>query len=128
MDAISADTVAAVLAGFHQSLIERQFQDFQSTTVDDVCHTAIRIQNEHAETKSLMDMTRLAPFLEFMEEFQTVIGVFTDAPNILAFIWGPMNFLLLAAESWAESFDVVLYSYSELGRSIPRLSPYSLLW
>lgn len=42
-----------------------------------------------------MNLTRVSGFLEAMNQFGAVIEVFLNTSEILAFVWGPLNFLLL---------------------------------
>ncbi|PVH69331.1 hypothetical protein DL98DRAFT_625565, partial [Cadophora sp. DSE1049] len=128
MTTTSTGSFEAVLQDFKTSLNTKQIQNFEFTTLDDVRQTAIRIQSEQDRTKSLMNMTRLMSFLEAMEQFGNVIGVFVNASSFLPFVWGPMKFLLLTASTWADSFEILLDAYSQLGEHIPLLQQYHSLF
>jgi len=95
MTTASNSAFEAVLDDFKATLNARQIKNFQFTTLNDVRRTALQIQSEQDQTKSLMNMTRLQSFLEAMEQFGKVIGVFVNASSFVAFVWGPMKFLLL---------------------------------
>ena len=95
MATASNSAFEAVLDDFKAALNSRQIQKFQFTTLDDVRRTVLQIQSEQDQTKSLMNMTRLQSFLEAMEQFGKVIGIFVNASSFVAFVWGPMKFLLL---------------------------------
>lgn len=94
MNASSTDAFETVLKNFKQNLNQEQVQNFQFVTLNDVRVTALRIQHEQEQTKTLMNMTRIESFVEAMDQFGKVIEVFLNASSFVAFIWGPMKFLL----------------------------------
>ncbi|KAH7381988.1 hypothetical protein BKA64DRAFT_584001 [Cadophora sp. MPI-SDFR-AT-0126] len=128
MTTASIGTFEAVLEDFKKSLNTKQIQNFQFSTLDDVRQTALEIQNEQDQTKSLMNMTRLESFLEAMDQFGKVIGVFVNASSFVAFVWGPIKFLLLTARTWTDSFETLLDAYGQLGDHIPLLQQYHSLF
>lgn len=44
-----------------------------------------------------MNLTRISRFLEGMEQLGKVIDIFLNTSEILAFVWGPMKFILLVS-------------------------------
>lgn len=88
------DTFELVLADFRNNLTPAEVQDFQFVTLNDVRKTALRIQKDQENLKSLMNMARLESFLEAMTQFGKVIEVFGNANIFVAFVWGPMKFIL----------------------------------
>jgi hypothetical protein len=54
----------------------------------------LRIQQEQDGRKKMMNMCRIQACLETMEQFGKVVGVFLNVSDALAFIWGPMKFVL----------------------------------
>lgn len=91
------NTFEDALEDFKKGLNQKQIQNFQFVTLSDVRETALRIQSEQDQTKSLMNMTRLEGFLEAMEQFGKVIEIFLNASSFVAFVWGPMKFFLLVS-------------------------------
>ena len=94
MNSSSTDSFETVLEDFKRKLNQEQVQNFQFVTLNDVRETALRIQCEQEQTKTLMNMTRIESFIEAMDQFGKVIEVFLNASSFVAFIWGPMKFLL----------------------------------
>ena len=88
------DTFQRTLTSFKTRLTPKEQDDFQFATLEDVRKTIARIQNEQESLKEMMNMSRIQSFLEAMEQFGKVIEVFLNASNFVAFIWGPMKFLL----------------------------------
>ncbi|KAG4441876.1 hypothetical protein IFR05_002617 [Cadophora sp. M221] len=128
MTTLNINTFDDVLQDFKKGLNQKQIQNFEFVTLNDVRETALRIQSEQDQTKSLMNMTRLEGFLEAMEQFGKVIGIFVNASTFVAFVWGPMKFFLLTANTWADSFEILLDAYGQLGEHIPLLEQYYSLF
>jgi hypothetical protein len=53
-----------------------------------------RIQQEQDGRKKMMNMCRIQVCLETMQQFGKVVEVFLNVSDALAFIWGPMKFVL----------------------------------
>jgi hypothetical protein len=87
------------LGKFKNRLTGTQLQDFQQTTYKQLCEDILRIQKEQETFKSLVNMSRIQSFLEAMEQFGKVIEVFLNVSDAVAFVWGPMKFLLLVGRS-----------------------------
>ncbi len=83
-----------ILADFKKNLTTEEVQDFQFVTLNDVRKTVLRIQKDQENLKSMMNMTRLESFLEAMNQFGKVIEVFGNANIFVAFVWGPLKFIL----------------------------------
>ena len=57
-------------------------------TIQDVWKAAERIQKEQAKRRELGNMNKIRPYLNGLERYGDVIGVFVSSnPEILAFIW-----------------------------------------
>jgi hypothetical protein len=83
-----------ILADFKKNLTPGEVQDFQFVTLNDVRETAHRIQKDQENLKKLMNMARLESFLEAMKQFGKVIEVFGNSSIFVAFVWGPLKFIL----------------------------------
>jgi hypothetical protein len=79
---------------FKTRLSPRELNDFQFTSLEDVQRTILQIQDVQDTRKTMMDMSRIQSFLEAMNEFGKVIEVFLNVSDFVAFIWGPMKFML----------------------------------
>lgn len=83
-----------ILSSFEKRLTQEELEDFQSTTLKDVQKEIGRIQAEQASQKTMMNMTRIQSFIEAMDQFGKVIEVFLNSSEFVAFIWGPVKFIL----------------------------------
>jgi molecular chaperone GrpE (heat shock protein) len=88
------DTFKSILSDFKKRLTPDELENFQFVTLKDVRETALRIQKDQEQLKTMMNMARLESFLEAMDQFGKVIEVFVNASSFVAFIWGPMKFIL----------------------------------
>ncbi len=88
------DTFEMILSDFKKRLTEKELNDFKFATLKHVQIEIARIQNEQETLKRMMDSSRLQSFLNAMEQFGKVIEVFLNASKFVAFVWGPMKFLL----------------------------------
>lgn len=83
------------LTKFKNKLTGTQLSEFQQTTYNQLCAEILRIQQEQENVKTLVNMSRIQSFLEAMEQFGKIIEVFLNVSDAVAFVWGPMKFLLL---------------------------------
>ena len=88
------DSFEAILADFKKHLTPGELHNFQFVTLNDVRETALRIQKDQENLKTMMNMARLESFLEAMNQFGKVIEVFANANIFIAFVWGPLKFVL----------------------------------
>jgi hypothetical protein len=88
------DTFRATLSNFKKRLTPKEQDDFSFSTLEDVRKEIARIQSEQGSQKMMMNMTRLQSFLEAMDQFGKVIEVFLNASEFVAFVWGPLKFIL----------------------------------
>ena len=91
---ILENSFEATLLDFKKRLTSKEQNDFQFTTLDGVKREIARIQKEQDDLKTMMNMSRIQSFLEGMNELGKVIEVFLNASNFVAFVWGPVKFLL----------------------------------
>ncbi|KAK8084664.1 hypothetical protein PG997_005935 [Apiospora hydei] len=109
-------------------LSREQLDQFQFSSFDGLLQTMSGIQHKQAQDKRLRYMRRLDPFLKSMKEYEKVIEVFLNASEILAFVWGPLKFILTVTSSVVDAFDAFLNVYQEIGESLPLLSSYQSLF
>jgi hypothetical protein len=83
-----------VLAKFSTRLTPEEARDFQFTTLNDVHQVIVNIQEQQARRRGMRNLTRVLRFVEAMDQFGKVVEVFLNASSLLAFIWGPIKFLL----------------------------------
>ncbi|KAH7090600.1 hypothetical protein FB567DRAFT_438198 [Paraphoma chrysanthemicola] len=91
---VQAVAFQLALLKFQKSLSDQEKRSFGVTTLHDL-HVAIEvIQRKQKSEKKLRAMGKLAKFLEGMKEYDKIVTVFLNTSELLAFIWGPMKFLL----------------------------------
>ena len=57
-------------------------------TIEDVWKIAVDIQEKQAKRRELGNMNKIRPYLNALERYEGVIGIFVSAkPEILALIW-----------------------------------------
>ncbi|KAF2474163.1 C2H2 domain-containing protein [Lindgomyces ingoldianus] len=124
----TADPFKAALTKFRSRLSGQQLTEFENSTYENLCHEVIRIQHEQEGLKNMMNLSRLQSCLEALNQFGKVIEVFLNVSRTVAFIWGPIKFLLLTASTLADSFDTLLDAYEQIGECLPLLSEYESLF
>ncbi|KAI2464722.1 hypothetical protein F4781DRAFT_411946 [Annulohypoxylon bovei var. microspora] len=109
-------------------LTQAEEAEFQMTGLEEL-QTCIRtIQQDQEQKRKMMYMRRLDPFLQTMEQYGKVLDVFVNTSEIVAFIWGPMKFILLIANTFSEALHSVLDAYQEIGEQIPLFRGYEELF
>jgi hypothetical protein len=99
----------SALTKFRARLTGPQLLDFQQTTYEQLCQEVIRIQHDQEKNKTMMNLPRLQSFLEAMHNFGKVIEVFLNVSDAVAFMWGPVKFLLLVCSAPAS------FAYASVG-------------
>lgn len=117
-----------VLERFKHGLNQDEVEDFQFSTLEDIHKVIGDLQAEQGRKKKMMNFSRIQSFLEAMEQYGRVIEVFLNTTEFLAFVWGPVKFLLLMASTWAEAFDILLDAYKQIGENFPLLLQYQNLF
>lgn len=79
---------------FKTRLSKDEEAEFQLTSLEDVQNAILRIQKAQSARKEMMNFTRIQSFLEATKQFGAVIEVFLNTNEFVAFVWGPMKFLL----------------------------------
>ncbi|KAF4976357.1 hypothetical protein FZEAL_6955 [Fusarium zealandicum] len=110
------------------NLTAEEDTSFQFTSLDDVLKMLTTIQAKQSKTKRLVFMKRIDPFLKNMTEYGKVIEVFVNSSEILAFVWGPLKFILQHASNYVDAFDSLLDTYQQIGEQIPLLKSYEELF
>ncbi|KAI6471127.1 hypothetical protein MCOR15_001015 [Pyricularia oryzae] len=113
---------------FRAQLSDQERVKFAVTKKGDLQVAILNIQNEQRLSKKMVNMRRAQGFIEAMEQFGKVIEVFVNSSEILAFVWGPMKFLLLSAKSWTDSTNELLDTYQHIADSLPIFEGYQDLF
>jgi hypothetical protein len=97
-NAKGSDALDAAVRRFRARLTGTDLTTFRSTTYEGLCHEILRIQYEQEQSKSMVNLGRIQSFLEAMDQFSKTIEVFLNVSDAVAFVWGPIKFLLLVRD------------------------------
>ncbi|KAF1361979.1 C2H2 domain-containing protein [Lizonia empirigonia] len=124
----SSGKVRDALRKFKARLLGPELTDFQYTTVEDLRRKMRHIKTDQECRRDMVNMRRMEGCIEAMNHFGKVIEVFLNVEEAVAFVWGPMKFLLMTASEVIESFDTLLDAYEQIGEQMPSLSSYERLF
>ncbi|KAK4221419.1 hypothetical protein QBC38DRAFT_492123 [Podospora fimiseda] len=105
-------------------LSKKTVQNFEGTTAEDVKLVVAEIQDRQISSNQQRYLGRLKPFLASLQQYGKVIEVFVNVNEVLAFVWGPMKFMLQTACNLSEALNLLLEAYFELGELMPQLEAY----
>ncbi|KAK4209645.1 hypothetical protein QBC37DRAFT_430021 [Rhypophila decipiens] len=103
-------------------------EQFQFANLADLRSSMKEIQDEHASKVRMRNMNRLRKFLEGMEQYESLIEVFLNASEFVAFVWGPMKFLLQVTRNHVKAFDALLDHYEDMGEQLEVLAHHQPLF
>lgn len=83
------------LTAFRNRMTPEELAMFRTTEYNQFCDELDHVQEEQMKRKELMNLSRIQGFLEGMHHLGKTIEVFVNAADMVAFIWGPIKFLLL---------------------------------
>ncbi|KAK0732942.1 hypothetical protein B0T26DRAFT_682391 [Lasiosphaeria miniovina] len=111
----------------NSNLSAEELQSFEGTRLHQLRSAIGRIQKDQESKRRLRYMKRLEPFLQTMEQYGKVVEVFVNASDIVAYLWGPMKFLLITASSYTEALDSLMDAYQAIWEELPLLEAYQPL-
>jgi hypothetical protein len=115
--AATKDGFDATLLRFKNHLTQKELIDFQFSTLEDVQRLIVLIQHEQGSRKAMMNFSRIQSFLEAMGQFGEVIEVFLNTSEFIAFVWGPVKFLLqVLLHSHSDSYMLKIFHICRFGR------------
>lgn len=85
------------LTSFKLRLTKDELTDFEGTTFNELRLTIAGIQKGHLNSRTNRNVTRLRTFLEAIQSYATVLDLFVNVSEFVAFIWGPIKYLLLVS-------------------------------
>jgi hypothetical protein len=83
------------LTAFRNRMTPEELVMFRNTKYDQFCIELDDLQEEQRKRRDMMNLSRIQGFLEGMQYLGRTIEVFVNANDMVAFIWGPIKFLLL---------------------------------
>ncbi|RYN73552.1 hypothetical protein AA0120_g12593 [Alternaria tenuissima] len=113
---------------FRNRLNGTELMEFKGTTHDNLREELLKVQEKQEARLETMNLARIKHCLEAMHQFGQVIEIFLNVSDAVAFVWGPMKFLLLTASTFADSFDSLLDAYERIGEQLPLLAEYHSLF
>ncbi|KAF2993562.1 hypothetical protein E8E14_000024, partial [Neopestalotiopsis sp. 37M] len=116
------------LERFRASLTKDQREQFAGCNKAEVQKTINEIQNRHGSQRRQKNMRRVSKFVEGMSQLGEVLEIFVNADIFVAFLWGTIKFMLLAANSYLDTLDVLLDTYGEIGEILPGLLNFETLY
>ncbi|CAG9986763.1 unnamed protein product [Clonostachys byssicola] len=116
------------LESFKERLDSNDLEDFKNTTFDEMQRTILQIQSKQVSDRNNRGLARLEKFLNCLQRYGHVIQRLNQGNDILAYIWGPIKFLLKArflftnkTSTHNRAFDQLLIAYKEIGEGLPLL-------
>ncbi|TGJ88444.1 hypothetical protein E0Z10_g384 [Xylaria hypoxylon] len=116
------------LGEFKEGLGRREIEGFRATTLKDLKTSIGKLQAKQHAQRRLQDLTRLQPFLGAIEQYEQLVDLFYSNNDIVAFVWGPVKFLLQATSVDDGAFCELLDAYKNMGDNLPLLMQYQDLF
>ncbi|RYP19480.1 hypothetical protein DL765_003320 [Monosporascus sp. GIB2] len=116
------------LEDFKAGLKRNDRKKFEGVKLQDLLEEMDKLQKDQQPKRRARNLARLRPFLEAMEQFGKVIEVFTNTSEMVAFVWGPLKFLLQVTSAFAKAFHDLLDIYEKIGDSIPGFLQFESLF
>lgn len=82
---------------FRNKRTGKELEGFKVTTYEQLCKELIEIQKKQDHRKETMNLGRIRSCLEAMHQFGQVIEIFLNVSDAVAFVWGPMKFILVVS-------------------------------
>ena len=101
------------LRSFKAHLTPVEQNSFTGTTLEDVRLTVASIQQTQISARTNRNVARLREFLEAIESYSKVLDVFVNTSEFVAFVWGPIKYLLLVSTP-SMSFPRMHVFYTQL--------------
>jgi hypothetical protein len=76
-----------VLEKFKRELKKKDKENFKFVTFDELKSSIVELQAKQQSERRLRALTRLEPFLEAIKHLGTVVEVFCNSNEYVAFIW-----------------------------------------
>jgi hypothetical protein len=94
------------LKSFKARLTQSEQSNFTDTTIEELYLTVASIQKTQISERMNKNITRLRTFLEAIESLSKILDLFVNISDFVAFVWGPIKYLLLVSVSRAPEIYV----------------------
>ncbi|RDW57006.1 hypothetical protein BP6252_13924 [Coleophoma cylindrospora] len=108
----------AALIKFGPLIPDEERGVFKKVRIEHVKRMVFNLQREQESKKTLVNCCRLKDFLKSMAIFFEISGSVSDLKWFEAYIWGPMQFMVLKASHYSETFDAILSAYEAIGQEL----------
>jgi hypothetical protein len=115
------------LTAFRNRMTPEELVMFRNTKYDQFCIELDDLQEEQRKRRDMMNLSRIQGFLEGMQYLGRTIEVFVNANDMVAFIWGPIKFLLLVRAHLPFPKKNLLTTSLRLSMWSPSRSTHSLM-
>lgn len=123
-------------------LTPRDKRDFGFATLEQLQRAVNDIHKKKENERKSQKLQRLQKFIFAMEDYGKVIDTFGQTSEILCYVWvssfvasilvyivlihtqGPLKFILIVTNNYANAFNTILDSYERIGEIIPQLTQY----
>jgi hypothetical protein len=85
------------LKSFKARLTQSEQSNFTDTTIEELHLTVASIQKTQLSERTNKNITRLRTFLEAIESITKILDLFVNISDFVAFVWGPIKYLLLVS-------------------------------
>jgi hypothetical protein len=92
------------LQAFCNRLTGDELAEFKKASYENFCDDLNKLQEDQKKSKQLKNLRRIEPFIEAMKHLGQTIEIFLNVHNGVAFIWGPVKFLLLVSACRMQGF------------------------
>ncbi|KAH8173584.1 NACHT domain-containing protein [Sarocladium implicatum] len=99
-------------------LTPQQLKAFKLTKVEDIRTVLADVQKKHQKDRACIWLRRLDPFINTFLEFGNIIEVFLNTSDFLAFIWGPLKWLLWITRNYSKALSSLLDLYRDLSKQM----------
>jgi hypothetical protein len=83
------------LDDFKAQITSEQEEGFSKTSLKDLKEEIVKLQKTQGDVRKVMGLHRIEVFLKTVEQWGKVVDVFANSSIFVAFVWGPVKFVLL---------------------------------
>ncbi|KAI1068537.1 hypothetical protein LB507_004229, partial [Fusarium sp. FIESC RH6] len=107
---------------FRRELTDDQQKEISGANRKSIDHEIQKMQAKLGREKSLCRLGRIERFLDAMEHIEKLVTVFLNVSEAVAFIWGPIKLVLMAASAWTGCIRKIFDVYEEIADSLDNLA------
>ena len=120
VSALASKTIKTAYDQLDRTILPEDSRSFQSMSLEYVKRSALAIEEQLANRRSLRNMRRLLPLFSGLENYANVIGVLCNGTPFLSWIWAPISLILRISCEYVEAFEKIIQGYSGIAESLHR--------